>query len=114
MLVHSVYLSHTRNEGTLVRRDIGWVSTIVALNCIYCVIHSSMQCCVGVLCVRGCVYPALLDYCLAAKVVVVSALNRRQLEALCHISNTTALSSILHCTDVRTLHSLLLHINVQS
>ena len=67
-----------------------------------------MQCCVGVLCVRGCVYPALLDHCLAAKVVVVSALNTRQLEALCHISNTTAVSSILHCTDVRTL----LHVDV--
>ena len=78
------------------------------LSQLYVIENLFVQCCVGVLCVRGCVYPALLDHCLAAKVVVVSTLNPRQLEALCHISNTTAVSSILHCTDVRTL----LHVDV--
>ena len=61
----------------------------------------SIQHGVGLVGVRGDTHPALLDHCLAAGVLVAGPLSEQQLRALCWVSHTTAVTSVLHCREVR-------------
>ena len=53
--------------------------------------------------VGGAVSPSLWEHCIAAGIVVLKGLNRRQMEGVCHITGATRTSYLTQCLRVKLI-----------
>ena len=51
--------------------------------------------------VGGAMSPLLWEHCIAAGVVVLKGVDRRQMEGVCHITGATPISYLTQCLKVK-------------
>lgn len=65
--------------------------------------YNTFQLGVGAIVVGGAVSLLLWEHCIAAGVVVLKGLDRRQMEGVCHITGATPISYLTQCLKVKLI-----------